>query len=392
MPTPPSLAQIFLAALRLGCTSFGGPVAHLAYFRREYVERRGWISADAYAEIVALCQFLPGPASSQTGFALGYRWRGWSGGVAAWLGFTLPSAGLMIGFALGLAQLGDLSSAGWLHGLKLAAAAVVAHAVIALWRAHATDWERTLLALLAAGLIVLVPHPFIQVGAIALGAFLGLRRWSHPPGASAATPPPRHSLVGPGALLALVLVLLFAWPAVRHGTDNAWTALGHACYQAGALVFGGGHVVLPLLERELVGPGGLTADQFLAGYGAAQALPGPLFTFAGYLGAVQLGALGGVWALLWIFLPGLLLVPAALPVWERVRHHAGAQAALRGATAAVVGVLLAALIDPVATPALRDWPSGAVALGAFGLLQFTRTPSWAVVVLCAAAGTLLVTR
>jgi len=387
MTTPPTLAQLFFAALRLGCTSFGGPIAHLAYFRREYVEQRRWITAEDYAELVALCQFLPGPASSQTGFGVGYRLRGWAGGIAAWLGFTLPSAVLMIAVALGLARLGDLSGTAWLHGLKLAAVAVVAHAVLALWRAHAADVPRTLLALAVAAALVVLPGPWLQVALLTLGALVG-SRWLRP---TTYTAPPlpssRTSLARPIALLVVVLALLALLPAWSHATGNPWAELAHACYQAGALVFGGGHVVLPLLERALVAPGELSSDQFLAGYGAVQAMPGPLFTFAGYLGALQLGVAGGVWALAWIFLPGLLLVPAALPVWQRLRPHAGAQGALRGATAAVVGLLLAALIDPVAAPAWRDFGSGAIALAAFALLQFSRVPAWAVVLGCAGAAT-----
>ena len=389
---PPTVAQIFLAALRLGCTSFGGPVAHLGYFRRDYVERRRWIGERDFAELVALCQFLPGPSSSQFGFGLGYRLRGWAGGLAAWVGFTLPSAALMVAFALGLAQFGDVSRAGWLHGLKLAAVAVVAHAVLSMWRTLAPDARRSLVVLASAAALLLWPAAWLQVAVIALGAAAG--RWLAPPdgaGAREASAPAAPTSVRPGlrsaaALALLVAGLLVALPAIDRIAGHPLTGLADACLRAGALVFGGGHVVLPLLEREFVLPGGLTPDQFLAGYGAAQALPGPLFAFAGYLGAVQHGMLGGAWALLWIFLPGLLLVPAALPVWDRLRHRRAAQAALRGANAAVVGLLLAALISPVGAPALRDAPSAAIALAAFALLLTPRVPSWLIVAACAAAG------
>lgn len=392
---PPTVAQIFLAALRLGCTSFGGPAAHLGYFRRDYVERRRWIGERDFAELVALCQFLPGPSSSQFGFGLGYRLRGWAGGLAAWVGFTLPSATLMIAFALGLARLGDVSHAGWLHGLKLAAVAVVAHAVLAMWRTLAPDPKRSLVVLASAAALLAWPVGWLQVAVIALGAVAG--RWLAPAdgaGANEASAPaapsaPRSAathLRASAALVLLVVGLLAALPAICRITANPLADLADACVRAGALVFGGGHVVLPLLEREFVVPGGLTADQFLAGYGAAQALPGPLFAFAGYLGAVQHGVLGGAWAIVWIFLPGLLLVPAALPVWDRLRHRRAAQAALRGANAAVVGLLLAALISPVGAPALRDVPSAAIAFAAFALLLTPRVPSWLVVAACAAAG------
>ena len=386
---PPTVAQIFLAALRLGSTSFGGPAAHLGYFRRDYVERRRWIGERDFAELVALCQFLPGPSSSQFGFGLGYRLRGWAGGLAAWIGFTLPSAALMIAFALGLAQLGDVSRAGWLHGLKLAAVAVVAHAVLSMWRILAPDPRRSLVVLASAAALLAWPVGWLQVAVIALGAVAG---WLAPPdgaGANEASTSAATRLRASAALVLLVVGLLAALPAICRITANPLADLADACLRAGALVFGGGHVVLPLLEREFVTAGGLTADQFLAGYGAAQALPGPLFAFAGYLGAVQHGVLGGAWAIVWIFLPGLLLVPAALPLWDRLRHRRAAQAALRGANAAVVGLLLAALISPVGAPALRDVPSAAIALGAFALLLTPRVPSWLAVLVCAGEGALL---
>lgn len=390
MANPPTVPQIFLAALRLGCTSFGGPVAHLGYFRRDYVERRRWIDEEGFAELLALCQFLPGPASSQFGFGLGHRLRGWAGGLAAWLGFTLPSAALMIAFALGLAQFGDLASAGWLHGLKLAAVAVVAHAVVAMWRALAGDVRRSALVLASAAALLLLPLAATQLAVIATGALAGWLLLGGPDRPSSPLVAPdrngRSSLRTSAVLLAVVAGLAGALPALAHIDGNPFLALAERCYQAGALVFGGGHVVLPLLEREFVAGGAVTADQFLAGYGAAQALPGPLFAFAGYLGAVQHGVAGGAWATFWIFLPGLLLVPAALPLWQRVRHHPGAQAAMRGANATVVGLLVAAFVTTVCTPALRDVASGAVALVAFGLLHVPRVPSWGVVLACAAAG------
>lgn len=393
MAHPPTVPQIFFAALRLGCTSFGGPIAHLAHFRRDYVERRGWIDEQHYADLVALCQFLPGPASSQTGFGLGYLWRGWAGGLAAWLGFTLPSAALMTAFALGAGQLGAFLGTGWLHGLKLAAVAIVAHAVFAMWRALAPDLPRSTLALASAAALLALPLAWLQVAVIGTGALLGFflrhrgnaeERKRGP--AAASLPSFRASAI----LLVVFLALLVALPAMwRITPHSSFLALADKCYRAGALVFGGGHVVLPLLQQEFVAPGALTPDQFLAGYGAAQAMPGPLFTFAAFLGASTHGAAGGAWATAWIFLPGLLLVAAALPFWQTLRADPRAQAALHGANAAVVGLLLAAFIHPIGAVALVDWRSAAIAAIAFGALFVPRVPAWAVVAACAAAGFLM---
>lgn len=403
---PPTVPQIFLAALRLGCTSFGGPVAHIAYFRRDYVERRRWIDTQHYADLVALCQFLPGPASSQTGFGLGYLWRGWAGGLAAWLGFTLPSAALMTAFALSAAKLSSLLGGGWLHGLKLAAVAVVAHAVIAMWRSLAADGPRSALVVASAGALLALPFSWMQFAVLAAGAAIGFawfRRLpvgrvpspgetgaddSQPQGRGVRAPRP-HSFRASAILLIAFVALLVALPAVLRITQNQPLALADKCYRAGALVFGGGHVVLPLLQREFVAPGGVTAEQFLAGYGAAQAMPGPLFTFAAFLGGTTHGVAGAAWATLWIFLPGLLLVAAALPLWRTLRADPRAQAALRGANAAVVGLLLAALLHPIGGVAFADWPSAALTALAFGALFVPRAPAWAVVAACASAGSLM---
>lgn len=393
MSPPPTVPQIFLAALRLGCTSFGGPVAHLAYFRRDYVEQRRWLSETDYADLVALCQFLPGPASSQTGFGIGYQLRGWAGGAAAWLGFTLPSAVLMIGFALGLARLGDWAASGWIHGLKVAAAAVVAHAVVAMWRLFAPDLPRSLLVFASAAVLLFLPLAWMQVAVIALGAAAGRMLLTGAPSDAASAPPRANgarSLCSAALPLGIFLALLAALPVLTLLGAGGWAATADTFFRTGALVFGGGHVVLPLLERELVAPGGVTLDQFLAGYGAAQAMPGPLFTFAGFLGSAQSGTVaGGLWALVWIFLPGLLLVPAALPWWRALRGNLAAQAALRGANAAVVGLLLAALIDPVGRAALTSPAPAVVAAAAFAALQFTRIAPWILVSACAIAGGLL---
>lgn len=376
--------EVFRTFLKLGLTSFGGPVAHLGYLRAECVERRRWLDDAEYADLVALCQFLPGPTSSQVVWGLGQRRAGLSGALVASLGFLAPSALLMMGFAWGLAAVGVAAGAPWLHGLKVAAVAVVAHAVWAMTASLCPDWPRRALALAAASLAWAWPGAAAQLGVILGGGLLGLLL----PGGSAlpASPPasatprrrwPLLALAAFGVTLALPLAL----------PPSTGAALFEACSRAGALVFGGGHVVLPLLREALVPAGLVTDDAFLAGYGAAQAVPGPLFSLAGYLGVVATGhAWGGLLALLAIFLPGWLLVSAALPTWSRLRALHRMQAALRGTNAAVVGLLLAALVSPVGTQGLRTPLDVAVALGAFALLQGKRAPAWLVVALSAAAG------
>lgn len=391
MPGRPSVAEIFLVALRLGCTSFGGPIAHLAFFREEYVVKRRWLDEAHYADLVALCQFLPGPASSQTGFGIGYLQRGLAGGLAAWLGFTLPSALLMVGFAYGVTSLGDLESAGWLKGLKVAAVAVVAQAVWLMGRNLCPDWPRRALALAAAGLVLWLPFAWSQIAVIAAGALIGWMMRSLVGGPLAGHVARERATYKHGiGYLVVFFLLLLLLPWLAHITANPWLDLFDRFYRAGSLVFGGGHVVLPLLEREVVAPGWLTPDQFLAGYGAAQAVPGPLFTLSAYLGAVMAhgpgGATGGAWALLAIFLPALLLVAGALPFWSVLRHQPAAQAALRGANATVVGVLLAALWHPVGTAGIVDAATLVVAVGGFVALLSGKVPTWAVVVAAAGAG------
>jgi chromate transporter len=392
MPPRPSLVEIFLVALRLGCTSFGGPVAHLAFFRKEYVEKRRWLDEAHYADLVALCQFLPGPASSQTGFGVGYLHRGFAGGLAAWLGFTLPSAILMLGFAHGVTSLGDVAGTGWLRGLKAAAVAVVAQAVWAMWKNLCPDLPRSVLAGVSAGLLLMLPLAWLQLGVIAAGGLLGWQFFKMPDPTTQTAPSGLSRRAGL-AWLAIFFVLLGLLPVLARLADNPTLDILDRFYRAGSLVFGGGHVVLPLLEREVVAPGWLTHDQFLAGYGAAQAVPGPLFTLSAYLGAVinrgPGGVAGGLWALGAIFLPALLLVAGALPFWQALRHRPGAQAAMRGANAAVVGILLAALFHPVGTAGVTDARSTGLAITAFLLLQLLRAPAWAVVAGAAAAGALL---
>jgi len=387
----PRALEILRVATRLGLTSFGGPVAHLGYFREEYVVRRRWLDEATYADLVALCQFLPGPASSQVGIAIGITRGGLLGGVAAWLGFTLPSAIALVLFAYGVRGLGA-ADAGWLHGLKVAAVAVVALAVWGMARSLAPDRARATIAILCAFCALLSPTGVGQVLIIAAAALVGL--WLLPGSAAArATERPVPVSRALGACMLLVFFgLLIALPIARQIVGLQALAVFDSFFRAGSLVFGGGHVVLPLLQAEVVPPGWVTGEEFVAGYGAAQAVPGPLFTFAAYLGAVmgpRPNALAGaVIALVAIFLPSFLMIVGALPFWDALRGRSSFQAALRGINAAVVGLLLAALYQPVWTSAIRGPADVGLALAAFGLLAFWKAPPWLVVVLAAAAGAL----
>ena len=387
-----TLFEVLAASTRLGLTSFGGPIAHLGYFRQDYVERRRWIDEARYADLVALCQFLPGPASSQVGMAIGIIRAGLLGGLVAWVGFTLPSAVALVVFAYGLQTLG-LGDTGWLHGLKVVAVAVVAQAVWGMGRALAPDRARASLAIGAALAVLASRSAAVQVLVIVAAGVLG---WRLLPAADTAPAAPRRAPVGTGAALvalATFVVLLVGLPIARQLTPGHALAVFDSFYRAGSLVFGGGHVVLPLLQAEVVPPGWVTTEEFIAGYGAAQAVPGPLFTFAAYLGAVMHqppnGWLGATWALVAVFLPSYLLVVGALPFWETLRARASVQAALRGINAAVVGLLLAALYDPVWTSAIMGTADVGLALLAFGLLVFWRLPPWLVVLLSAAGGAVL---
>jgi chromate transporter len=387
------LGSIFRIFLALGLTSFGGPIAHLGYYRREFVERRRWLSEAAYADLVALCQFLPGPASSQVSFALGLSRGGIPGGLAAWVGFTLPSALIMVGFAYLSGRLEGPLALGALHGLKLVAVAVVAQAVWGMARSLCPDRERATIAVLATLVVTVAATAVGQITAIALGGVLGLRLCRAAPADAAGTLPVMVSRRVAWIALTAFAALLVGLPlAVRAGAGHAVAEL-EAFYRAGALVFGGGHVVLPLLEAAVVSPGWVSHDAFLAGYGAAQAVPGPLFTLAAYLGAVMnqppSGMGGAALCLAAIFLPGLLVVTGTLPFWDAFRRRAAAQAAMRGVNAAVVGILLAALYQPVWTGAVRGPGDFMVALLAFALLVVWAMPSWAVVLLTALGGVLL---
>jgi len=382
--------RIFRIFLRLGFTAFGGPVAHLAYFRDAFVVRRRWLPEADYAEIVALCQCLPGPASSQVGMALGLRWAGLRGALAAWCGFTLPSAVLMIGLALGVLRSGDGLPAGAVHGLKLVAVAVVAQAVWAMARVFCRRPAAVAVALLAAAVLLRWPHAGMQLVVITAGAILGASLWRvevRP--VSAETPRAVADWTSRVALL-LFTALLVALPVLAHAFPGSAAAVFAAFYRAGAWVFGGGHVVLPLLESSVVSPGWMREDTFLAGYGAAQALPGPLFAFAGFLGAgIQAGPggwAGGAWALAAIFLPGALLIVGVQPLWQRVRRWHRMQAALAGINAAVVGLLLAALVDPLWASAVADQRDSGLVCVALLALGGLRVPVWAVVGAMALAG------
>ncbi len=386
-------SEVFTAFLKLGVTSFGGPIAHLGYFRDELVVRRKWIDDAGYADLVALCQFLPGPASSQVGFALGLLRAGPLGALAAWTAFTLPSAILLLLFAMVAASIEGPVGTGLLHGLKIVAVAVVAQAVWGMAKNLAPDRQRASIALVGIICVVFVAGAFGQILALALGAIAGLffcrseaaRQASH-----LAFRVPKS--VGYIALATFALLLAFL-PVFAAMAGSQGLSLFDAFYRAGALVFGGGHVVLPLLQSAVVSTGWVTEDAFIAGYGATQAVPGPLFTFAAYLGAVvgpqPNGIAGAVIALVAIFLPGMLLLVGALPFWEGFRKHLLAQAAMRGANAAVVGILGAALYDPVWTSAIFMPKDFALALTGFILLTVWKTPPWIVVVICAIGGVLL---
>lgn len=386
--------EVFSVFFRLGLTSFGGPVAHLGYFHEEFVQRRRWISEQDYADLVAVCQFMPGPASSQVGMAIGLRRAGYPGMAAAWLGFSLPSVVVMVAFALGVAQAGDLSNTGWLLGLKAAAVAVVAQAVLSMAKTIVTDKLRAAVALGACIAALLMSHPLMQIAVIVAGILAGVLALSR-----AQTRDDAPSLYLPeqpatqtsskalgGVALALFGVLLLALPGLARATHAPSATLFESFYRAGALVFGGGHVVLPLLEQATVPTGFVDHDTFLAGYGAAQAMPGPLFTFASYLGASATGVSwfwGATLATTAIFLPAALLVIGIMPFWDQFRAHPRAAGAVAGANTAVVGILAAALYNPVFIAGVSGPATMAVAATAFVALHSWKLPAWTVVIAAA---------
>jgi chromate transporter len=382
--------EVLLVFLRLGVTCFGGPIAHIGYFRDEFVVRRRWLDEQVYADLVGLCQFLPGPASSQVGFSIGLMRAGYRGGLAAWTGFTLPSAIALVLFAYGAGELGGPASIGLLHGLKLVAVAIVAQAVWGMARTLCPDRERASIAVVAALIILFSASSASQIAAILLGGIAGL--WlcrAGPPTTTGQVTVPVSRTVGLAAL-AMFFLLLAGLPVLRGLTNSQGLALFEAFYRSGALVFGGGHVVLPLLCEAFVTPGWVSDHAFLAGYGAAQAVPGPLFTFAAYLGAVVKtslhGLTGAALGLIGIFLPGVLILMGTLPFWETFRKRAGAQAVMRGVNAAVVGLLGAALYNPVWTSAVKTPGDFGIALVGFVLLTVWRAPPLVVVIISALGG------
>jgi chromate transporter len=389
-----SPVEVFRVFAKLGVTSFGGPIAHIGYFRHEFVVRRRWLDEPAYADLVGLCQFLPGPASSQVGFSLGLMRAGYIGGLAAWTAFTLPSAILLVLFAyLGRSLQGPVGL-GLLHGLKLVAVAVVAQAVWSMARSLCPDRSRASIAVVAALIILFTASSAAQIAAIALGGIAGFWLCRAAPIAPAAhmTVPVSRS-VGLAALAAFFL-LLGGLPVLQRISGSQGVALFDAFYRSGALVFGGGHVVLPLLHQAVVAPGWVSDNIFLAGYGAAQAVPGPLFTFSAYLGTVVAisphGVIGAIVGLIAVFLPGLLVLMGTLPFWQEFRHRVGAQAIMRGVNASVVGLLGAALYNPVWTSAVNTIEDVALAVLGFLSLSIWKLPPWVVVVFLAGAGALTV--
>ena len=382
--------EVFRVFLRLGVTSFGGPIAHIGYFRDELVQRRNWLDDDEYADIVALSQFLPGPASSQVGFSMGLYRAGTAGALAAFLAFTLPSAILLVAFAYGASLVRGVVGDGILSGLQIVAVAIVAQAVWGMARTLTPDRQRAAIAVVAALLVLLASGAVGQIGALVVGALAGLifcRTTSNSTGSLIRFPVSR---VAGMICLSLFVILLFGLPVLASLTGSGAIQLFAAFYRAGALVFGGGHVVLPLLQAGVVTPGWVTPEQFLTGYGAAQAVPGPLFTFAGYLGALSTTGPGGVAgagiALAGVFLPGILILMGVLPFWNTFRKRLWAQALMRGANAAVVGILAAALYSPVFTTAIVGPASFGLALVCFVLLVAWRVPAWVVVLVGAAGG------
>lgn len=388
-----SALEVLRIFLKLGLSCFGGPVAHIGYFREEFVRRRNWLSEEAYSDLVGLCQFLPGPASSQVGFSIGLMRAGFPGALAAWAGFTLPSAILLVLFAFWAGALTGPAGTGLLHGLKLVAVAIVAQAVWGMARSLCPDRERASIAVVAALIMLFSGNPLAQIGVILLGGVAGLWlcRGAVALAASHVAVPVSRT-IGLAAL-AVFFVLLLGLPVLRGLTGSSALALFDGFYRAGALVFGGGHVVLPLLRDAFVTPGWVSDGSFLAGYGAAQAVPGPLFSFAAYLGAVASptphGVAGAMLGLAGIFLPGLLILIAALPFWDGLRKRPGAQAAMRGVNAAVVGLLGAALYHPVWTSSVKTSGDFGIALLGFVLLIVWKAPPLLVVAVSAAGGVVL---
>ncbi|SIS57901.1 chromate efflux transporter [Salimicrobium flavidum] len=383
-----SLLEILKASTKLGLTSFGGPVAHLAYFKDEYIDRRKWLDEKTYADIIALCQFLPGPASSQVGISIGMLRGGLLGGIISWLGFTLPSVLVLILFAL-LYQSFDLADAPFIFSLKVVAAAVVLHALIGLGKKLTPDRERITLAMIAAFIMLLFPSAWMQLAVIGAAGIGGKFLFEKIANTDAEPFPITFSKKAGAVSLAILGSLLVVLPILARQTDHILMQIFDTFFRVGSLVFGGGHVVLPMLEREVVPSGWLNADQFLAGYGMAQAVPGPLFTFSSYLGTMIEGLSGALVATIAIFLPSFLFLVAALPFLSELRSRPGFQGVLMGVNASVVGILLAAFYDPVITSAITSNAAFGLAAILFALLHFFKVPAWAVVLIGVATGSFL---
>ncbi|MBP3951387.1 chromate transporter [Bacillus suaedae] len=384
-----SLLEIFLVSTRLGLTSFGGPIAHLGYFHEEYVRRRKWMDEQSYADLVALCQFLPGPASSQVGIGIGLMRAGVLGGIVSFIGFTMPSVIVLILFATVLHQFG-MTEAGWIDGLKIVAVVVVAHAILGMAKNLTPDIKRKTIALFAVVAVLMWQTAFTQIGVIIIAGLIGYTLYRQheldDKSTSASFPVSRRFGI---ICLTLFFGLLFLLPFLREAIAWNWVAMFDSFYRSGALVFGGGHVVLPLLEREFVPTGWLTEEEFLAGYGAAQAVPGPLFTFAAYIGTIINGWKGGLLATLAIFTPAFLLILGALPFWDQLRRNHHVKGALMGVNAAVVGILIAAFYSPIWTSSIINSTDFAFAAVLFVMLVYFKLPPWVIVLTGALGGTLL---
>lgn len=383
-----TLSEVLAVSTKLGFTSFGGPIAHLGYFHEEYVRRRKWMDERSYADLVALCQFLPGPASSQVGIGTGIIRAGLLGGLTAWLGFTLPSVIALVLFAY-LLQGFDISSAGWIHGLKMVAVAIVAQAILGMGQKLAPDRSRATIAIFTAAATILWQTAFTQILLIVIAGIIGMIQFRKTTTAETADLPVPVSRSVAVLCLATFFGLLLLLPLLRPFDSSGWLSFFDSFYRSGSLVFGGGHVVLPLLEREFVPTGLISKSDFLAGYGAAQAVPGPLFTFAGYLGAMIGGVTGAMIATIAIFLPAFLLIVGALPFWNSLRKSSKIQGALIGINAAVVGILLSALYNPLWTTAILAPIDFALVSILFLMLVFWKVPPWIVVVAGAAGGTMI---
>ncbi|MCZ2259527.1 chromate efflux transporter [Sporosarcina sp. G11-34] len=383
-----SLLKIFLISTRLGLTSFGGPTAHLGYFHEEYVRRRKWMDEKSYADLVALAQFLPGPASSQVGIGIGVMRAGVLGGIISFIGFTLPSVIALILFALLLTEF-DVGNAGWIHGLKIVAVAVVAHAIIGMAKNLTPDLKRKAIALFALIATLLWQTAFTQVSVILIAALVGFILFKqHSENEETSSQFPITKKVSMVCLL-LFFGLLFLLPVIREVTGSYWVAMFDSFYRSGSLVFGGGHVVLPLLEQEFVPTGWISEESFLAGYGATQAVPGPLFTFAAYLGTVMKGWQGGLFATFAVFLPAFLLIVGALPFWDRLRSNPNVKGAIMGVNAAVIGILISAFYFPIWTSSILKPVDFALAALLFSMLAYWKLPPWIIVISGAIGGSLL---